>query len=885
AQINDAEAVQYEVSGLDAGTIYYFKVVVVNVEGLRVSSKEVSATTEENPMVSITEPSEGESVGGSDVNVSGIVTAVDEAHPITKVELYVGSTPQEGGQAVSVQTYDPPTAQANFNLSFNSSNYAHGEGKRLIVLACDNGNPPKVGSDDVNVTINNPPPSVTIDTPTSNSTVQGVVVVKGSYSNTPPCDLPIEAIRVYVDEELVFEQLVEPAKSAGSFSFNLESYRYANGMRTITVEAVDTRQPPQMEEPNPPTGKANVSVTFENPPPSVTIEAPISNEQVCGKVEVCGQFTSVAPNVAGIRLVRLYVDGDLHDERRYESEDEGMFSSGKFKMIFDTDGIAEGEHTLLVKAKDVYGHVGQSELIVVNVVKLAPEVEITLPKANAVVGGEEVLTVVRFKSRLKQPITKVMLYVDYDSSVNPPTGTLVAQKEYWDGIGPIEGEVRFRWDSTQIADGNHTLVAVVYEESAYNDSSYPVGDERSGYHRSDLLAIVVDNQSADLPPYGVKLKVGQVGERYVVLHWSRSDAEDFARYEVHMSEQTGFTPCADILMEVITNQNQVSTLTPKSQDLTPDTRYHFKVRVVDAGGNYADSNEVEAKTKGQGEAFSWSKSLPVGERVLIERRIYDSVGNLIAKFDGNGNGRFYEYDSANRLVKVIDAKGNERTYLYDAVGRKIEETDALGNKVQYTYDAVGRMVELQEAAQLAEHPILKYGYDGVGRRTSEQDANGNVRTFVYDSRGRLIKVIDPLGNVTQYAYDGVGNKVSETNALGQVSSYSYDALNRLISVTDALGNVTQYEYDSVGNRIKVTDANGKVTQYEYDSMNRLVKVIDAENGASKPTIYGYDEVGNRVSVTDPEGHVVSYEYGWQNKLVKLTRADGTYEEYAYDANG
>jgi len=77
------------------------------------------------------------------------------------------------------------------------------------------------------------------------------------------------------------------------------------------------------------------------------------------------------------------------------------------------------------------------------------------------------------------------------------------------------------------------------------------------------------------------------------INWTRNNDGDFARYELHKSTTKNFNFTMGTIYANITDQNTTDKLV---SDLTFNTTYYFKMRVVDTGGLYNDSNQVNATT-------------------------------------------------------------------------------------------------------------------------------------------------------------------------------------------------------------------------------------------------------------------------------------------------
>ena len=81
----------------------------------------------------------------------------------------------------------------------------------------------------------------------------------------------------------------------------------------------------------------------------------------------------------------------------------------------------------------------------------------------------------------------------------------------------------------------------------------------------------------------------------LMLTWTMNNDNDFARYEIHKSTSPLFTISQNTLVATI---NVRTTTTYTAIGLASSTTYYFKVRVVDTGALYADSNEVSGTTLG-----------------------------------------------------------------------------------------------------------------------------------------------------------------------------------------------------------------------------------------------------------------------------------------------
>jgi hypothetical protein len=84
-----------------------------------------------------------------------------------------------------------------------------------------------------------------------------------------------------------------------------------------------------------------------------------------------------------------------------------------------------------------------------------------------------------------------------------------------------------------------------------------------------------------------------ITDNSMTLTWTKSDIKDFHHYEVHISKVKDFTPTTSTRLKTILDQATTSYVVT---GLSRDTTYYFRVRVVDNGALYADSNQVYGHT-------------------------------------------------------------------------------------------------------------------------------------------------------------------------------------------------------------------------------------------------------------------------------------------------
>jgi hypothetical protein len=102
-------------------------------------------------------------------------------------------------------------------------------------------------------------------------------------------------------------------------------------------------------------------------------------------------------------------------------------------------------------------------------------------------------------------------------------------------------------------------------------------------------------QGINYPPIAVILSdPTNVKAREVTLTWTQNTDLDFASYEMHSSLDPGFTPDTTTRDMIVDNQTITSV---EVSGLEENCTLYFKVRVIDHGGLFNDSNEVSCHTE------------------------------------------------------------------------------------------------------------------------------------------------------------------------------------------------------------------------------------------------------------------------------------------------
>jgi thermitase len=272
------------------------------------------------PVVSITSPISGATVKGTFL-VQG--TATDNIG-VKTIQFYVDAS------LVSSAAASP------FAFSWNSASVANGT-HTLMVKAYDAANNVRSASVTVNVNNDKTAPTVSIASPTTGATVSGTIAVTGSAAD----NVGVTKVQLFVDGVAIV------SGTASSFSFSWNTTTATDAVHTVSVKAYDAAGN---------VGSAAVSVTVKNTgkadttAPVVSITSPISGATVKGSFMVQGTATD---NV-GVSKIQFYVDGRLISN----------LAASPFALSWNSTGVANGTHTLTVKAYDAANNVGAASVAV-----------------------------------------------------------------------------------------------------------------------------------------------------------------------------------------------------------------------------------------------------------------------------------------------------------------------------------------------------------------------------------------------------------------------------------------------------------------------------------------------------------------------------------------
>ena len=171
-------------------------------------------------------------------------------------------------------------------------------------------------------------------------------------------------------------------------------------------------------------------------PPTVSITSPTNGSTIAG---ITTLNVGISDSLS-ISKIQLYLDSTLYGET----------STTPYTFTLDTTKISNGAHTVLVKAFDISGNSASSQITIniSNVVTASTLVSITNPAAGSTVTGKVAISL---SASASSGISNMKMYID---------NVLVTQM--------TSGPYTYKWNTSNIASGIHTITAKAYGVSGNN---------------------------------------------------------------------------------------------------------------------------------------------------------------------------------------------------------------------------------------------------------------------------------------------------------------------------------------------------------------------------------------------------------------------------------
>jgi len=366
------------------------------------------------PTVNVTAPAANATVSGT---VNLVSAATSPGSTVAGVQFKV--------DGVNVGAEDTTSA---YSVAWNTTTATPGTHTITAVVRSANGL--STTSTPVQVTVNNSP-TVTITAPAAGATVSGTQNITATATSPGSS---VAGVQFKVDGVNVG---AEDTTAAYSTTWNTTSYSNAAHTVTAVVRSANGLT----------TTSAPVQVTVNNTPtaPTVTVTAPAAGATVSNSVNIAATATSPGSTVAG---VQFKVDGV-----NVGAED----TSAAYSVSWDTKTVANGSHSVTATVRSANGLTTTSSAVLVTVNNpVTPTVNITAPAATSTL--TDVQTITATAASPGSTVAGVQFKVD---------GTNI-------GAEDTTAAYEATWDTKTIANGSHTLTAVVRSANGLTATSAPV---------------------------------------------------------------------------------------------------------------------------------------------------------------------------------------------------------------------------------------------------------------------------------------------------------------------------------------------------------------------------------------------------------------------------
>ncbi|WP_221409478.1 Ig-like domain-containing protein [Marinoscillum furvescens] len=203
-------------------------------------------------------------------------------------------------------------------------------------------------------------PTVSITSPSNNSTVSGTISIDASASDV---DGDLSGVQFKLNGSNLGSQ-----DTSSPYSYSWNTTGVSNGVYTLTAEASDAAGNT--------TTSSSITVTVSNASggsaPTVSVTAPSHNATVSNTVTISASASDPDSDLVG---VQFKLNGS-----NLGSQD----TSAPFSLSWDSNGVSNGSHTITALATDAAGNSTTSSSITVNVSNSGGSCE-TLPNNNSYV--------------------------------------------------------------------------------------------------------------------------------------------------------------------------------------------------------------------------------------------------------------------------------------------------------------------------------------------------------------------------------------------------------------------------------------------------------------------------------------------------------------------
>ena len=234
---------------------------------------------------------------------------------------------------------------------------------------------------------------------------------------------------------------------------------------------------------------------------------------------------------------------------------------------------------------------------------------------------------------------------------------------------------------------------------------------------------------------------------------------------------------------------------------------------------------------------------------LANENFADITNSHHANLDNSNIHRYY--NRLGEVEEIVRGVGSPAESIekrsYDSDGNLIKIEDGNGDFVRYLYDDFGEMV----VRLSSKNGETRYSYTDNGLLEFVQTAAGFIHAYSYDSQGRLISLT--------YDYAGGGSDKDLTYHYGIDSLVD---LNHAVGLYDCGEREIDFQLNHVDGRLAWVEHGSGATYYSYDSQGRISMIFEDHNTNDPCEFlvqeYEYDGFGRLKGKKTPSGLSVEF---------------------------
>lgn len=265
----------------------------------------------------------------------------------------------------------------------------------------------------------------------------------------------------------------------------------------------------------------------------------------------------------------------------------------------------------------------------------------------------------------------------------------------------------------------------------------------------------------------------------------------------------------------------------------------------------------------------------VGATGGVVNRVYDDLGNLIARVDQLGATTCYQYDDKGRLVRETDALGRDFVIQRDSAGDVVENIDYCGGTMRTTRDARGNATVIVDQ----KGHVTSYKFDERSLMTERVDGTGARTTYRSDSHGNLCELRQPNGATWRWSWDYFGRPIEQYDPRGGVVRYHWTDAGKMLAIEGPGRSSIRFEWDHTDGYVARHDESG-TTRYLWGGHRWPIGRVRPNGDTIR---YFYNREGWVTKVVNERGEHSLIEHTLAGQVQKVVGFDGVWVRYRYDA--